>query len=607
MVRDSSVYVCGFVARPDAPPEDACLHLDPLAVKSQLPLKKPLPLTVEHLPDAPVGSVFGLYQCRAGLFSAASITSGDFLSLLDSIYRNCDIAQSQRTPLPREPKVEALHAWLPSLSLASLHPEVPQTAADEGELPFFDHVSICALGRRRGTAAVYGTDLRWVLGHFSDLEPSVAAQIADDAQALNRESGCSPKQPLPLTKLMAKAIDAGFLRNRVETLKRDRGVANIPAKSYLKASDVPDLQKPGSAPQSPPPASSDPATMLSGNAGEAAAAACGGSAAASQDLISVPRTTFMTLLQTNLDNKPPRQTPLPYAAPLPPFAHQAIVAPSYGAAAAAAPAGYFASPGGYYPGPAGGDPGAFSALDTHAYHHHPPPAYFGLPGLYGPPPPVPPYYGSHPRADYVPGPSRSNKRKREPGEDEEGGGLFPGEDAALHRKDIAGLSKSVNELQHTLQALRRETLSYGHAGAGYCPQQGPCYAHPGPYGQQPHQSYEAPRYIPHPPPPPTFHQAAQAQPPPPPAAQPAQAHCVAEATSPAEAGTSGNPGPQQDTNPPQQPPAEVHHREKKLVQASASGTAQAQAKEATAAPKMKSVSAHLKSIFCEELLNKRTA
>ncbi len=106
-----------------APPKDACLHLDPLTVKSQLPLKKPLPLTVEHLPDAPVGSVFGLYQSRAGLFSAASITSGDFLSLLDSIYHDCDIAQSQRLPLPREPKVEALHAWLPSLSLASLHPD----------------------------------------------------------------------------------------------------------------------------------------------------------------------------------------------------------------------------------------------------------------------------------------------------------------------------------------------------------------------------------------------------------------------------------------------------------------------------------------------------
>ncbi len=220
-------------------------------------------------------------------------------------------------------------------------------------------------------------------------------------------------------------------------------------------------------------------------------------------------------------NKPPRQTPLPYAAPLPPFSHQAIAtAPSYGpGAGAVSPAGgYFTSPGGYYAGPAGGDPGAFLAMDAHTYHPHPhpPPAYFGLPGLFGPPPPVPPYYGSHLRADYVPAPSRSNKRKRDPEEDEEGGGLFPGEDATLlYRKDIAGLSKSVNELQHTLQALRRETLSYGHTGVGYCPQQGPCYTHSGPYGFQPHQSYEVPRYVPHPPPPPTSHQAAQAQPPPP--------------------------------------------------------------------------------------------
>ncbi|AAK95468.1 BVRF2 [Macacine gammaherpesvirus 4] len=607
----AAVYVCGFVERPDAPPEDTCLQLDPLVVKGQLPLKKPLPLTVEHLPDAPVGSVWGLYQSRAGLFSAASITSKDFLSLLDSIYRDCDIAQSQRTPLPRDPKVEALHAWLPSLSLASLHPEAPRAAADGGEMPFFDHVSLCALGRRRGTTAVYGTDLGWVLRHFSDLEPSIAARIADEAPAPSpdREPGLQ-ERPLPLTKLMAKAIDAGFLRNRVETLRRDRGVANIPAESYLKASNVPDIQRTkDSAPQSPPPVSRNRATMLSGNAGEAAAA-CGGSAAQGQDLISVPRTTFMTLLQTNLDSKPPRQSPLPFAAPLPPFTHQAIAAPAYGAAAA--PGGYFAPAGGYYA--PGGDQGAFSAADPHAYHHgYPPPAYFGLPGLFGPPPPAPPYYGSHPRSDYIPGPSRANKRKREPEEDEEGGGLFPGEDAALYRKDIAGLSKSVSELQHALQALRRETLSYGHAGVGYGPQQAPCYAHTGHYGpQQPqpllpqpcHQGQEAPRYFPHPPPSFPAPQAAQPQPPPP-GTQPPPAHCAAEAAGPSTAAVpeAGSSGPKPDSKP--QPPAETHQREKKLVQASASGAA-LQAQE-PAASKAKAVSAHLKSIFCEELLNKRVA
>ncbi len=61
---------------------------------------------------------------------------------------------------------------------------------------------------------------------------------------------------------------------------------------------------------------------------------------------------------------------------------------------------------------------------------------------------------------------------------------------------------------------RCPTATYGHTGVGYCPQQGPCYTHSGPYGFQPHQSYEVPRYVPHPPPPPTSHQAAQAQPPP---------------------------------------------------------------------------------------------
>ncbi len=78
--------------------------------------------------------------------------------------------------------------------------------------------------------------------------------------------------------------------------------------------------------------------------------------------------------------------------------------------------------------------------------------------------------------------------------------------------------------------------------------------------------------------------------------------CHLKSTIP-EAGAAGNSGPREDTNP-QQPTTEGHPRGKKLVQASASGVAQS--KEPTT-PKAKSVSAHLKSIFCEELLNKRVA
>ncbi len=43
--------------------------------------------------------------------------------------------------------------------------------------------------------AVYGTDLAWVLKHFSDLEPSIAAQIENDANAAKRESGCPEDHP----------------------------------------------------------------------------------------------------------------------------------------------------------------------------------------------------------------------------------------------------------------------------------------------------------------------------------------------------------------------------------------------------------------------------
>ncbi len=388
MVQAPSVYVCGFVERPDAPPKDACLHLDPLTVKSQLPLKKPL-----HLPDAPVGSVFGLYQSRAGLFSAASITSGDFLSLLDSIYHDCDIAQSQRLPLPREPKVEALHAWLPSLSLASLHPDIPhQTYPKPPQM----EASCPSLTTCLSVPWVVGAAPGWDIGHTPVLPQSLHAvsqkssidclsyELREGQRVVFRASGftlCS------IGVILNLGGDRRFQVTKVLQDPRNRLLLLL--LRYLIAWWL-GLWRPVVGSEVPCPAFVGPGRRWPLNTTRLGYWPHPCPASESPRGFSVPRNTFMTLLQTNLDNKPPRQTPLPYAAPLPPFSHQAIAtAPSYGpGAGAVAPAGgYFTSPGGYYAGPAGGDPGAFLAMDAHTYHPHPhpPPAYFGLPGLFGPP------------------------------------------------------------------------------------------------------------------------------------------------------------------------------------------------------------------------------
>nr|QOW02499.1 capsid maturation protease [Tadarida gammaherpesvirus] len=280
------IYVAGFVDVVNFPKIDSELYLDVTQINKFLPLKNPIPLNIEHLSNANIGWIMGLYQVEYGLFCVGIINSEKFLSLLEKLFPNSHVAQTRNVNLPPEPKLEMLHTWLPGLSLSSVHPDNMTDALGDQA---FQHVSLCAMGRRRGTVAVYGLDLEWVLSKFTSITEIEKSRIYNEIQEINTNTLASPLFNINSETLMAKAIDASFIKNRIDILKTDRGVAEIQQPTYLKASATPQIysfieveRQTESETMNPIPSTIQTAHQT-------------------EDLISVPRATFMSMLQTNLD------------------------------------------------------------------------------------------------------------------------------------------------------------------------------------------------------------------------------------------------------------------------------------------------------------------
>ncbi|BBB06466.1 capsid scaffold protein [Rhinolophus gammaherpesvirus 1] len=162
-----------------------------------------------------------------------------------------------------------------------------------------------------------------------------------------------------------------------------------------------------------------------------------------EELISVPRSTFMSMLQTNLDTmKQSSIQKAPLHAPEVPFCHQ--TQPRFAPLSTYPPA---APP---YFNPVYGPldvPGSYTP------YHPPPAAAFFNPWAQFPPDLLR-YAGnglSHSPASH---PARPNKRKRD-GEDDYEAPLFPGE----NQKDFHSLSKSIAAIQSELKDIRNSTMS----------------------------------------------------------------------------------------------------------------------------------------------------
>ncbi len=100
MVQAPSVYVCGFVERPDAPPKDACLHLDPALARVGFPAEalrpgnrsRSLCLFLHDRPDV-TGAVCACVWAQLGLrrapdLSQVTLADGNLLFNLGSVLPN---------------------------------------------------------------------------------------------------------------------------------------------------------------------------------------------------------------------------------------------------------------------------------------------------------------------------------------------------------------------------------------------------------------------------------------------------------------------------------------------------------------------------------------
>ncbi|AZB49190.1 putative proteinase/capsid scaffold protein [Phascolarctid gammaherpesvirus 1] len=286
------IVVGGFLDVRACEKEDRSLVLDEDKLRVYLPFKTAIPLTVEHIEGTQIGWVCGIYSMVEGLFMVGVISSDRFLDILSAVFSASASAKLHRVDLPSEPLLEVLHTWLPGLSLSSIHPDYMYEGQ---EAQVFHHVSLCALGKRRGTVAVYGHDFQWVLSKFTSISEHDRAVLVNDCLALDLDSLRLPSGNIAMEPLLAKAIDASFIQNRLNLLKGDRQVANIHRMTYLKASTEPCIHSTATRSQATSSLTEQKMSSVPHNM----------SPPGGDDLISIPRSLFVNILQTRLDSTGP--------------------------------------------------------------------------------------------------------------------------------------------------------------------------------------------------------------------------------------------------------------------------------------------------------------
>ncbi|ACE95421.1 assembly protein [Muromegalovirus WP15B] len=272
----SMIYVGGFLTLYDEDPQDERLRLPRDVVARELRRAAAggpaVPLNINHDESSTVGTV-RLFDAEAGLFCLGRLSSPAFLGIVEKAAGKSKlVARGPAKGLEADPVVEYLSAGFPALSLSSFSPDaVAAAAADadtsenpgeeaEGQLRrqttdsggFFRHVSLCGLGRRRGTLAVYGRDRDWIVGRFAALTPDERAEIArvDDA-ALGGWDGDADPFGSDSYGLLASTVDDGYIAERLCRLRYDKRLLGLQSKeTYVKASELPAEADDGPEPQS---------------------------------------------------------------------------------------------------------------------------------------------------------------------------------------------------------------------------------------------------------------------------------------------------------------------------------------------------------------------
>lgn len=233
------IYVGGFLTLYAESPSDERLRLPRETVVQALTDSDNcvIPLNINHDDAATVGKV-KLFDTNAGLFCLGCVYSPSFLAIVEKASEKSKlVARGPIKGLNADPVVEYLSAGFPALSLSSC-----VTAAgtyEPGQRDFFKHVSLCGLGKRRGTLAVYGRDCNWISDRFSALSSQEKDNISKCDISIQNTLDSDPFGS-DSYGLLASTVDDGYIAERLCRLRYDKHVLGLHStETYIKASELP--------------------------------------------------------------------------------------------------------------------------------------------------------------------------------------------------------------------------------------------------------------------------------------------------------------------------------------------------------------------------------
>ncbi|QOD40209.1 capsid maturation protease [Macropodid alphaherpesvirus 2] len=228
------IYVAGFLALYGSGDAKE-LELTPEVVEATQP-KLPLPINVDHNDNSEVGCVLAIVNDSRGPFFVGLVVCNELEAVLEQAASKT-IFERRGPPLSREERLLYLITnYLPSVSLSTHHIGAPETNTSVK----FEHVALCAIGRREGTIVTYDVTLDAVLDTFRNLSPTSKERIKRDAAEVELTlvgRTWAPGTDALTRTLLSTAVNNMMVRDRWSLLAERRRQAGISGHVYLQASE----------------------------------------------------------------------------------------------------------------------------------------------------------------------------------------------------------------------------------------------------------------------------------------------------------------------------------------------------------------------------------
>lgn len=237
---EENVYVGGFLCVYRSISDTNYLYVPKSTVTASLNFGEgnDVPLNINHNEVATVGYATHLFDLDHGLFFIGKILSQKFLNIVrETAHKSKLVIKGPNNNLPPDATLEFLNSIFPGLSLSS-RADVHSPISEDS--PFIHHVSICGVGRRPGTIAIYGRNVEWILDKFttiSEEERSRVLQTTPYDKEFNEDLFS-----FDLYDMLADSLDTSYIKDRISKLRSDKQISGISNTTYIKASKINDQE-----------------------------------------------------------------------------------------------------------------------------------------------------------------------------------------------------------------------------------------------------------------------------------------------------------------------------------------------------------------------------